>query len=69
MYEKLFGEQFNAHDSLKDVVALGRVLHSNKLQQTLEGMVASARQANTFCEDIAMKEESLPYTGWEFPMA
>ncbi|CAH3152988.1 unnamed protein product [Porites lobata] len=40
VYEKLFGEQFNAHDSLEDVVALGRVLHSNKLQQTLEGMVA-----------------------------
>ena len=43
VYEKLFGEQFNAHDSLEDVVALGRVLHSNKLQQTLEGMVALAR--------------------------
>ena len=55
MYEKLFGEPFNAHDSLEDVVALGRVLHSNKLQQTLEGMVALARQANTFCEDMAMK--------------
>ena len=55
VYEKLFGEQFNAHDSLEDVVALGRVLHSNKLQQTLEGMVALARQANTFCEDMAMK--------------
>ena len=36
VYEKLFGEQFNAHDSLEDVVTLGRVLHSNKLQQTLE---------------------------------
>ena len=55
VYEKLFGEQFNAHDSLEDVVALGRVLHSNKLQQTLEGMVALARQANNFCEDMAMK--------------
>ena len=55
MYEKLLGEQFNAHDSLEDVVALGRVLHSNKLQQALEGMVALARQANNFCEDIAMK--------------
>ena len=55
MYEKLFSEQFNAHDSLEDVVSLGRVLHSNKLQQTLEGMVALARQANTFCEDMAMK--------------
>ena len=42
VYEKLFGEQFNAHDSLEDVVALGRVLHSNKLQQTLEGMAALA---------------------------
>ena len=52
MYEKLFGEQFNAHE---DVVALRRVLHSNKLQQTREGMVALARQANTFCEDMAMK--------------
>ena len=37
------------------MVALGRVLHSNKLQQTLEGMVALARQANTICEDMAMK--------------
>lgn len=55
VYEKLLGEQFNAHDSLEDVVALGRVLHSNKLQQTREGMVALARQANTFCDDIAMK--------------
>ena len=54
-YKKLFGTQFNAHDSLEDVVALARVLHSNKLQQTLEGTVALARQANTFCEDMAMK--------------
>ena len=55
VYEKLFTEQLSAHDSLEDVVALGRVLHSNKLQRTLEGMVALARQANTFCEDKAMK--------------
>ena len=55
MYEKLFGEQFNAHDSLEDVVALERVLHSNKLQQSREGMVALVRQANTFCEDMATK--------------
>ena len=55
VHKKLFGEQFNAHDSLEDVVALGRVLHSNKLQQTREGMVALARQANTFCGDMAMK--------------
>ena len=51
----MFSKLFNAHDSLEDVVALGRVLQSNKLQQTLEGMVALARQANTFCEDMAMK--------------
>ena len=42
IYKNLFDETFDAHDSLEDVIALSRILSSNKLEQNHEQMIALA---------------------------
>lgn len=58
VYNKLFDEEFNAHDSLDDVIALQRILKCNSLQLNQQQVLALAKEAEVFCKDLERRVDA-----------